>query len=170
MKILNWILCCGLLVSGFVSCGYRFEGGGYINKDVTRVAVKILENNSLETGAGVIFTNALTREILEMTDTAIVDESHAAAVIEGTIHAITFSTLSRSTTESVIERRGRAVLDLKLVNRDGEVIWSVKNFATDEEYTVSEDKVEDEGNKREAVEKIAERSAEKLISRMLSNF
>lgn len=169
MKKLNWILF-GFLFAVSASCGYQFEGGGYINKDVTRVAVKILENNSLQTGAGVIFTNALIREIIEKSDTAIVDESHATAVIEGTINAITFSTLSRSTTDSVIERRVWAVLDLKLVNKDGEKIWSVKDFTTDEEYTVSEDKIEDESNIRDAVEKIATRSAEKLISRMLVNF
>ncbi|CCK80424.1 conserved uncharacterized protein [Desulfobacula toluolica Tol2] len=169
MKKFNWILC-GFLFAVFASCGYQFEGGGYINKDVTRVAVNILDNNSLQTEAGVVFTNALIREIIEKTDTAVVDESHATAVIKGTINAITFSTLSRSTTESVIERRVCAVLDLRLVNKDGEMIWSVKDFATDEEYTVSEDNIEDENNIRDAVEKIATRSAEKVISRMLNNF
>ena len=96
--------------------------------------------------------------------------SQARAVFEGTIKAITFATLSRSTTESVIERRVTATVDLKLTDKDGDVIWSVKDFTSYEEYTVSEDKITDESNKREAVDKIATRSAEKLISRMMTNF
>lgn len=152
------------------SCGYRFEGGGYIHNNVTRVSMKVMENKTSETIAGIAFTNALIREILQKTDTKVVDESEATAVFEGTIKAITFASLSRSTTESVIERRVSAVVDLKLLNKDGDVIWSVKDFSANEEYTVSKDKITDESNKREAVEKIATRTAEKLISKMLTNF
>ncbi|WP_299982604.1 LptE family protein [Desulfobacula sp.] len=171
MKNLKWVLCVYVVVLAFFSsCGYQFEGGGYINNDVTRVAVKVLENKSSETGAGIAFTNALIQEILQKTDTKVVDESRATAVFEGTIKAITFATLSRSTTESVIERRVAATVDLKLTNKDGDVIWSVKDFTSNEEYSVSEDKITDESNKREAVDKIAIRSAEKLISRMMTNF
>ncbi|MBU1342484.1 MAG: hypothetical protein KKE44_07315 [Proteobacteria bacterium] len=169
MKILKQFLCI-CLVAFLVSCGYQFEGGGYVHNDVTRVAVKVLENKSSETSAGITFTNALIREIIQKTDTKVVDESQATAFFEGTIKAITFATVSRSTTESVIERRVSAVVDLRLINKDQEVIWSVKDFSSYEEYTVSEDMMTDESNKREAVEKIATRSAEKLISKMLINF
>jgi len=169
MKNLKWVLFVCVLAL-FASCGYQFEGGGYIKNDVTRVAVKVLENKSSETGAGIAFTNALIREIIQKTDTKVADESQARAVFEGTIKAITFATLSRSTTESVIERRVTATVDLKLTDKDGDVIWSVKDFTSYEEYTVSEDKITDESNKREAVDKIATRSAEKLISRMMTNF
>jgi len=171
MKHLKYTFLICLFVSAvFASCGYHFEGGGYINNDVTRVAVKVLENKSSETDAGIIFTNALIREIIQTTDTKVVDEPRATAVFKGKIKAITFATLSRSTTESVVERRISAVIDLKLINRDGEVIWSVKDFTWHEEYKVSEDKITDESNKREAVDKIAARTAEKLVSRMLNNF
>jgi len=88
----NFIIIC--LFSFIVACGYQFEGGGYINKDVTRVAVKVLGNKSAETGADVIFTNALVREILQKTDTKVVDEATANAVIEGTIKSVSFSSLS----------------------------------------------------------------------------
>jgi len=158
------------LVLFVVSCGYKFEGGGYINNNVMRVAVKTFGNQSSETGAGISFTNALIMEISQKTDTKVVDEATATAVLEGTIKAITFSTLSRSTTESVIERRVSATVDLKLLNKDGQVVWSVKNFSSNEDYSVSADKIEDENNKREAVAKIALRNAEKLVSKLLNNF
>lgn len=169
MKNLKWGLCI-CVVAFFVSCGYRFEGGGYIKNDVMRVAVKVLENKTSESGADVTFTNALIREIIQKTDTKVVDESRATAVFEGTIKAINFTTLSRSTTEAVIERRAAAIIDLKLIDKDGDVIWSVKDFTSSNEYTVSEDKITDESNKREAVDKIAIRTAEKVITNLMTNF
>ena len=152
------------------ACGYQLEGGGYINKDVTRVAVKVLVNNTSETGADVIFTNALIREILQKTDTKVVDEATATAVIEGTIKSVTFAALSRTTVESVIERGISATMDIQMVNKDGEVIWSAVNLSSTESYTTSRDIAADEGNKGTALEKIATRSAERIVSRMLSNF
>lgn len=153
-----------------VACGYKFEGGGYINKDITRVAVKVLENKSSETGADVIFTNALIREILQKTETKVVDEATATAVISGTIKAITFSSLSRVSVESVIERRVSVVMDLQMVNKEGEVIWSAMDLNSNEAYKTTQDTVTDEGNKGTALEKIAVRSTERIVSRMLNNF
>jgi outer membrane lipopolysaccharide assembly protein LptE/RlpB len=171
MKSLKRLISAAWLVLlSLVSCGYQFEGGGYIHDDVSRVAVRVFENKSTETGAGIRFTNALIREIIQKTDTKIVDESTATAILEGSITAVTFSELSRSTTESVVERRVSATVDLRLINAEGDVIWSVKDFSTNDDYTVSQDKLTDETNKREAVDKIALRSAEKLITKMLTNF
>jgi len=172
MKNLKGILFVHLfVVLFFVSCGYQFEGGGYLKDDVTHVAVEALENESSETGAGIKFTNALIQEILQKTDTKVVDESRATAVLKGTLKSITFTTLSRRSTESVIERKVFATVDLKLINKDDDaVIWSVKDFKSDDDYTVSADKITDESNKREAVDRIAARSAEKLIGKMLVNF
>jgi len=152
------------------ACGYQFEGGGYINKDVTRVAVRVLENKTSETGADVIFTNALIREILQKTDTKVVDEATATAVIEGTVKSVTFAALSRATVESVIERGISATMDIQMVNKDGKVIWSAMDLSSTESYATSQDKAADEGNKGTALEKIATRSAERIVSRMLSNF
>ena len=168
MKNLKLIISVLLLV--LTSCGYQFVGGGYLNSDVTRVAMGIMDNKSSETRAGVVFTNAIIKEIMEKTDTKLVDDAKAVAVLKGRINAITFATLSRSTTEAVVERRVSANVDMQLVDKDKQIIWSVKNFTSHEDYKVSEDKVTDESNKRDALDKIAIRTAEKLVSRMMNNF
>ncbi len=168
-KAMRTILFAGMLIV-LSACGYHFEGGGYLDKDITQVAVRVFENKSSETGAGLVFTNALVQEILQKTDTKVVDESVADHVIEGQVEAITFSTLSRSTTDSVLERKVSAVVGLKMKNKDGDIVWSIKNFSSKEEYTVSSDATADESNKRQAVDKIALRSAERLVSKMLNNF
>lgn len=162
-----------IVVLGFVcvaACGYQLEGGGYINEDITRVSVTVFNNKSSETGAGITFTNALVEEIIRKTDTRVVDDALADFIIEAQINAITFSTLSRSTTDSVTERRVTASVDLKIRDKNNDVVWSVKNFSSNDEYEVSDDTAVDDTNKSEAVEKIAVRSAERLVSKMLSNF
>jgi hypothetical protein len=161
-----WVTLFGVVIS----CGYRLEGGGYLNDTVTRAAVTVLENKSTETYAGIAFTNALIREISQKTNTKVVDKSTATAVLEGTITAITFESLSRVTTESVLERRISAKVDLKLMDMTGQVIWSVKDFVTTSEYTVSVNSTTDESNKREAIDELSVRTAEKLISRLTHNF
>ncbi|WP_022668327.1 LPS assembly lipoprotein LptE [Desulfospira joergensenii] len=163
------LLALVIMVSVF-SCGYRLEGGGYIKENVTRVAVEVFENNSSQTRAGLAFTNELIREILEKTDTKVVDSSRATRRIVGVVKAIKFSTLSRTSTETVVERRVTAVVDVRLVGPDDEILWSVRDFSSHEDYTVAEDKVDDDGNIREAVDKIATRSAERLVSQMMVNF
>lgn len=168
MKIRLILLSVLLLIVS--ACGYQFEGGGYLNEDITRVAVKIFENKSSETGAETTFTNRLVEEVIKKTDTKVVSENLAEYVIEGQINAITFSTLSRSTTDDVTERRVTAVVDLKIMNKENETVWSVKAFSSNEAYTVSDDVSVDDSNKKEAIDKIALRTAERLVSKMLSNF
>jgi len=169
MKNLKLILSVLLFV--LTSCGYQFEGGGYLNSDVTHVAVEMMDNKSSASGAGVAFTNALIKEIVEKTDTKLVDDAtKAVAVLKGRVNSITFATLSRSTTESVVDRRISAKVDMQLVEKDGQIVWSVKNFTTREDYKVSKDKITDDSNKRDAVVKIATRNAEKVVTRMMNKF
>ena len=169
MKKFKWMIpLFGLLLTA--ACGYHLEGGGYLNQDVTRVAVNVFENRSSETGAGIIFTNALVEEIIRKTDTRVVDDAMADFVIDAQINAITFSTLSRSTTDNVTERRVTAVVDLKIKDKNNDVVWSVKGFSSDDEYEVSNDAAVDDANRVEAIEEIARRSAEQLVSKMVSNF
>lgn len=169
MKNLKLILSALLFV--LTSCGYQFEGRGYLNSDVTHVAVEMMDNKSSATGAGVAFTNALIKEIVEKTDTKLVDDATKAdAVLQGRVNSITFATLSRSTTESVVERRISASVDMQLVDKDGQIVWSVKDLTSRDEYKVSEDKITDNSNKKDAVLKIATRNAEKAVIRMMNKF
>ncbi|WDP88881.1 MAG: hypothetical protein HUN04_03670 [Desulfobacter sp.] len=168
MKTLKLGIAVLLIMVVAAGCGYRLAGGGYVNENVTRVTVGVFENRSSEPGAGVSFTNELIREITSKTDTRVVDE--AGRKIAGTVKSITFATLSRSSSTSVTERRVTAVVDVKLIDAEGEILWSVKDFSAQESYDVSDNSVEDEADKRQAVETIAQRVAERLVSRMTSNF
>lgn len=172
-KCIAWLVTASVLMIG-QGCGYRLEGGGFINNDVTRVSVAIFENKSTESRAGVSFTNELIREITAKTDTIVVDADNATRKITGTVRSVTFSALSRSSSENVTEREVTAKVDVVLTGAQGKILWSVKNFLATESYQVSDKvsgiAVDDEANKREAVDLIAERVAERLVSLMTNDF
>jgi outer membrane lipopolysaccharide assembly protein LptE/RlpB len=151
-------------------CGYRLSGGGPLPGNVTRVAVAMFENRSFETGAEAVFTSALMTELVQSSDARVVDRGEAEAVIFATIKSITLGALSRTSDDAVVERQVSAVLDLKVVSKDGETIWSVQDFSESEVCTVSDENVSDEAAKREAVREIADRVSERIISKMRDNF
>ncbi|MEE4364843.1 MAG: LPS assembly lipoprotein LptE [Desulfotignum sp.] len=162
-----WIITGILLLAG---CGYRLEGGGYLYEGVTRVGVEVFENNSGLTRAGIDFTNELIREIQEETDTKVMDPADAPRRIKGIVKAITFSTQSRSSTETVVERRVTAVVEVQLLDFDGDILWSVNNFSSSESFLVGVDNVNDDVNINEAIAVIAQRVAERIVSQMMVNF
>ncbi len=170
MKIIySWLLIVSLLITG-AGCGYHLTGGGYIQDGVTRVSVSVFENKSAQIRAGISFANELIREITEKSNTIVVDADKSTRKVIGTVKSVTFTTLSRSSTENVTEREVKAVIDASLIGGDGGIMWSVKNLSATESYTVSNDSVSDEASKDEAVDLIAERVAERLVSQMMSNF
>jgi hypothetical protein len=174
MRCMTYMRKAAWLLTGFVvmvsGCGYRMEGGGYVHPGVARVGVGVFENRTAQTHAGVDFTNALIREIQDRTDTSVVDPDHAAFLIKGVIKGITFSTLSRSSTETVIERLITAVVDVQLVAADKTVLWSVAGFSASESYVVATDKIEDEAKIRDAIDVIATRMADRIVSQMTAGF
>ncbi|MGM0653735.1 MAG: LPS assembly lipoprotein LptE [Thermodesulfobacteriota bacterium] len=168
-KRITWLMVALSLMIG-PGCGYRLAGGGFIHDDITRVSVAIFENKSTESRAGISFTNELIREITAKTDTIVVAAGNATRKISGTVQSITFSTLSRSSSEEVTERQVNAKVSVVLTGAGGKILWSVKNFSANESYEVSISTVDDDANKREAVDLIAERVAERLVSQMTNDF
>jgi len=168
-KRIVWLTVVSLLMFG-AGCGYRLAGGGFVNNDVARLSVAIFENKTTESRAGISFTNELIREITAKTDTIVVGAGDATHNISGTVQSITFSTLSRSSSEDVTERQVNARVDVVLTGAGGATLWSVKNFSATESYQVSNSSVDDEANKRDAVDLIAERVAERLVSQMTNDF
>jgi hypothetical protein len=50
------------------------------------------------------------------------------------------------------------------------VIWSVSQFSEMESYNVGSDRIDDDTNIRQALEVIAERMAERIVSQMSADF
>ena len=152
------------------ACGYRFAGTGRLPGGVSAVHVAMFENRTLERGAEHVFTRAMIGELVRKAGVSLAGEEDAGAVLRGTVVAITLDTLTRSADDSTVERQVRALLDLTLTDRSGEVLWSARGFSGDEEYTVSEQNQTDEAAKAEGLERIALRMAERAVSAMTDDF
>jgi outer membrane lipopolysaccharide assembly protein LptE/RlpB len=158
------------LISLVASCGYKFSGGGLLPGKTKFVAVEMFENKSSETGAEIIFANALSVELMEKSDSQVVDFEKADAVFIGLVKSVSISTLTRTSADTVIERKVSAVIDLKMVDKEGQVLWFVKDFQGREEFRVTTVNITDMASRTEALQEIAERIAQKVVSRMLDDF
>lgn len=158
----GFLLLC-LMLAG---CGYHIEGYTVLPGKVRTVHVGLIENRSDRTGAEYLFTNALISEIMERTAADIVPLDRADARITGVIRSITVGALTRSSDDDVLQGRVSASVDLALSAVDGHRLWSVRGMHHSEIYTASTANITDEAAKSEAVDRIAQRLAEKLVSSM----
>ena len=62
-------------------------------------------------------------------------------------------------------------LDMKLVKKDGEVIWALKGLRDREAYDVSNvSKIETDQNEALAITRMSERLSERIFSRLTDDF
>ncbi|ACN15810.1 hypothetical protein HRM2_27180 [Desulforapulum autotrophicum HRM2] len=162
----------GLLALVFIlsGCGYTLSNGGTLPGKVTRVAVTMFENQSFESGAETTFTSSLMKELLQKSSAMVVERNGADAVITGTIRSITIAAFTRTADDEVVERQVSAVIDLDMVDANGETLWSVHNFSAKEVFTVTSFNLLDEAAKAEAIERIATRVSERIVDQMRDGF
>ena len=161
-----------IFLSGLVwmSCGYRFAGGGKFPGNVKNLFVDILENRTSETGIENTFTNDLIYEITRRKKVALTTSDRADAVLSGTIKALAIETISRRGTLTSLERRVTITVGLQLTQSDGEIIWSAQNVSENEEYDVTSNKQATEQNRRNAILALSKRLAENVYRRLTEDF
>ncbi|WP_186441050.1 LPS assembly lipoprotein LptE [Desulfamplus magnetovallimortis] len=92
------------------------------------------------------------------------------AIIYGEIVNINFGALSRTADDAVYERTVTAVVNLKMKSSDGDTLFAVNHFSESDRYYVPEGNEADETAKKEVVEKVFHRMAQRIVSRMADNF
>jgi len=154
------------------ACGYHFKGAGLsVPEGVDTIAVTLLENRTSESGIETVFTSDLVYEFTRSKVLRVVDKNTADAVLGGIIKSIGVQTISHAADYSSDERRVTITLNLSLMSRDGGVLWSDTALSDQEEYKVfPDDKFSTDRNRREAIETISERVAEKVHHRILQGF
>lgn len=151
-----------LLLGG--GCGYHLQGELSLPGGAQAVHVALFENHSSETAAEDVFTNALIDAVLKKTRARVTAFEQATGFISGSIQSITIGSLTRSSDDDVLQGRVSAVLDVVMTDAEGRELWAVKGYSGSEVYTASSSNLSDEAAKQEAVEQIAQRLGEKLIS------
>lgn len=173
-----------ILLSLLSSCGYTLQGGGKLPGKVETVSVAIFKNKSSQSGAEVIFTNALIEELMKSSSVKVLnhkiddgqtsqherESSVADAEIRGTITSISFNALARTSDDAVYKRTVTAVIDLEMKSRSGEVLFAVNNFIESEYYTVSNSNSINEAVISSTVQKIADQLSRRLVSQMSDDF
>jgi hypothetical protein len=61
-------------------------------------------------------------------------------------------------------------LDIKLLNLDGEVIWTAKSLSDRQAYDVSELKLDNDRNENEAIARLSQRLSERIFNRLTDDF
>jgi hypothetical protein len=153
------------------ACGYRFAGDGEFPGGAKQLFVSVLENRSAETGLEVPMTNALIFELTRSRGDAYArDPAAADAVLTGVIRSLRTVTISRQSSQVSLRRRVTAYVDLSLTDREGKTVWKVRRFSAKQEYDVGDDKSGTERNRKEALESLSSKFAEKVIIRLTEAF
>jgi len=156
---------------GTAGCNYRFTGEGDFPGGVRTVAVPIFANQTSEAGVESTFTNDLIFE-MNRNGRAVLDlQENPDAVISVTIRSVRIDAASRSAEQTSRERRIRFGVDVKLTAaQDNRVIWQRKGLTANETYLVSDDKLQTEKNKQDAVTELSRRMAERIYNSLVENF
>ena len=158
------IVLCG-------ACGYRFAEEGGFPGDTERLFVKVLENQTQETGVENIVTAALLSELtLRKTDELARGIDDADVVLSGVVNLVTISTISVSKPDVADERRVNVTVDLKLTQKDGSIVWTAKGLSDFEAYLVDVDTERTDANRRNAIRVLSKRIAERAVNRFSDDF
>lgn len=160
------LISFGILLS---SCGYRFAGSGHLPPNIKTIHIEIFQNRTAETGSEHIFTNDLIFEFTRNGNPPVSRED-ADAVLTGSIDSMRIETISQKGQVTSLERRITALLNAKLTDKNGRIIWSDSDISYDEAYTVFSEKVATDYSKRIAVKEISKRIAEDIYNRMTDEF
>jgi hypothetical protein len=155
----------GLLgVMFFCGCGYGFRGTvNNLPPDIKAVHIPVFVNNTTETGAEVIFANALIYEFTRGGIIGVASEANAQGIISGRIKS--------STVDSVIYTSQTVNLEIIFRRADNQkILWQNLDMIRSETFRVGGDPNQTDRNREEALRKIAKDLAERIYSSILENF
>ena len=171
-RLKTLLQACGIvfLAVCLSACGYRFSGGGSLPEGVTRLTIQNFENRSGEIGIESVITNDIIFEFTRTGKADVTRSKTAEAVLTGVIRSARSSTISHISSHATADRRITVTVDVKLVRPSGTVLWSGSDISASEEYTVADDKIVTEQNKKSAVAKLSSRLAQRIYYRMTGDF
>ena len=153
-------------------CGYRFSAGGeYIDKKIRTVFIDNFANKTSEANIENTIRNSFIDQFIIGGRFALVDgREKADAVFKGSVNSIATSPLSYQRTGLASGERLTAAMELVFEEQDAhKLIWNNKNFTAIQDYTFTDLNTRDT-NRRNALIKLSNDSAEKAYRLMMSGF
>ncbi len=152
------------------SCGYTLSGSGQLPGGVNTVAVKMLVNQTAESGLEIVITNYLINEFTRRRANLVAPAASADAVLTGTINSLSSTTVARSGALTAVERLLVVSVSLTLVDRSGKVLWVGPQLSAEYAYAVAQSKSRTETNRRQAIARVSQRLAEYAYERLTDVF
>jgi hypothetical protein len=153
-------------------CGYRFSAGGeYIDKKIRTVFIDNFANKTSEANIENTIRNSFIDQFITGGKFALVDgREKADSVFKGSVNSIATSPLSYQRTGLASGERLTAAMELVFEEQDThKLIWNNKNFTAIQDYTFTDLNTRDT-NRRNALIKLSNDSAEKAYRLMMSGF
>lgn len=117
-----------------LGCGYHFPGGGNLPKNVQRVQVAEIENETLAAGAEKEFQWALEREFRNHGSITVADDGEG--VLNLVLHRLDLRPLSFDSRDQVLEYEVSIIFDVQLTDRaSGEVLWHADGMRVTSDYS-----------------------------------
>ena len=154
------MLTIGLVAA--TGCGYQFAGVQKTPFDIRRISVLMFENHTSEIGVEDVFSKDLISEVTRDGRMQLSDTDAADAVFSGVVTAMDIDTISRENGYAAAERRVSITVDVKLKDRNGDVLWSAKGIQANESYLVAEDKLATEYNRKLAIAEVARKISQNI--------
>jgi hypothetical protein len=178
-------LCFALCFLGGIvpGCGYHLgEAGAPAGLSLGSLAIPLVESTASEPGFEAVFTRALREEFISYSKLPLVSENEARVILHSRVRAIRTESSSTQYTQplsgnlsGVYEitrlRWLRLRLDARLVEREtGKELWAVNDLEDRESFLVEQDPLQTRYQQERALERIAQRMAERLYAYAVERF
>ena len=121
-------------------------------------------------GLEVTLTNALVNEFIQHRKGMVVNAAQAQSLLSGTIVSMETNVVSRNSDRIISQREVVITLSLTLKNKSGDIIWRDSNLRAKQSYSVSDDALATEANRRGAIERVVQRLAEDAYNGVVHGF
>jgi len=151
------------------SCSYRFSGSGSgsLPSGITRIYVSVIENKTSEAGIEKYITDGLIDEFIQRRKEVLSRQEEAEGILSGSIDSISVSGIAHSTQSTTTQSRVVLSMSLKLVDQKGKIIWAAYGINANQAYNVTSDQTQ---NKKNAIQILSKRLAEKVYNRLTDDF
>jgi outer membrane lipopolysaccharide assembly protein LptE/RlpB len=169
VRMITLFFLCALMTQ---ACGYRFAGSGALPDNIKSIFIEVFKNHTSKAGVERVVTNQLIFEFTRQREKILTnDANNADATLKGDIKKIRSRTISRIGTEVANQREVIMTIDLKLINKSGDVIWSANALSDSQAYDVSDDsKLENDRAESIAISRLSERMSERIFNRLTDDF
>lgn len=168
---LTAVLAMMIALSLFAACGYHFRGSGELPGGVKTVYIRQFENRTSDVAIETQFTNDLVDEFLLNRKEALVKNEKAAdAVIQCVIQTSRTQTISRGANLQTQQRRLIITVDVSVFDRTGKRVWFAKGITANQQYDVAPVKQDTLSNRRQAIDDLSRKMAERIYDRLTEDF